>query len=182
MSPQTTPLTKCSSPRKVYIEENSNTNQAMTEQQVSTASQRQEEPSNSLKRESVMVVPQEPTPAGSTKKKKKISFDQIEIIELPIILGDHPCVQDGPPVSVCWKSQLRVSVCLERFENARKQHRRRFPHRISKCTRQDLLARHGFCQRDMDQATIEAKKTKLERFFSLMSSSSSPTNHTDDSR
>jgi hypothetical protein len=177
MRPQTTPLVKPSSPRRVSIEGN-NLSQDMTEHHAPTPLQHHEEAKNSLKRGAVSIVHQQSAPAT---KKRKISFDRIEIIELPIILGDHPCVQDGPPVSVCWNPQLRVSVCLERFENARKHHRRRFPRRMNKCTRQYLLAKHGFCQQDMDRATIEAKKTKLERFFSVASSSPSqaPTDHTD---
>ena len=104
-----------------------------------------------------------------SKKKRRIHFDRIEIIELPIILGDHPCVQDGPPLSVGWDPQLRFSVSLDRFEQARQQHRRRFPVRISEPIRRALLTKHGFRQCDMDQATIEAKKIKFERFFSLTS-------------
>ncbi len=100
------------------------------------------------------------------KTKRKISFHQVEIIELPIVLGDHPCVQDGPPVSVCWIPQLRCVVDLNRFEQLRTQ--RRPPRRINKLVRQWLLTKQGVSQSEMDDAIIAAKKIKLERFFSLV--------------
>ena len=48
-------------------------------------------------------------PSMSKFAKKSVRFHRIEIIELPIILTDHPSVTRGPPLGVGW-DVLRRSV------------------------------------------------------------------------
>ena len=45
----------------------------------------------------------------SKNVSKSVRFHQIEVIELPIILTDHPSVTRGPPLGVGWEA-LRRSV------------------------------------------------------------------------
>lgn len=103
---------------------------------------------------------------------KKIRFDKVDIIELPIGLGDNPSVQGGgPPISCSWHPQLRLSADLDKFERMRAPLRRGYCRRICQKLRTALVEKHGgFSQVEIDMAIIDAKKAKLERFFSFMTS------------
>lgn len=118
------------------------------------------------------------TTATTTKKpNKQLRFRYIEIIELPMVLGDNPCVQDGPPISVCWKPQRRVKACLERFESIRPP--RRGTQRMCRRLRCALLSKQGVADNEIEQATMEAKITKLQRYLSLASCESNNNNDID---
>ena len=99
--------------------------------------------------------------------KKRLRFHQIEIIELPISIGDNPCVTDGPPVACSWDTQLRVTINLDFFEQHRPK-RRAIPQLIlSRRTRERLLQKQGFSEGDISQATLEARRAKFDRMMSL---------------
>ena len=55
---------------------------------------------------------------------KKVSFDQVEIVELSMILGDHPGCTSGPPVQVSWDEQSRTTLQIDAYANARGPRRR----------------------------------------------------------
>jgi hypothetical protein len=52
-------------------------------------------------------------------KQKRVYFGSIEIVELAMILGDHPACRNGPPVQTSWNAQSRVSVNLDEYELTR---------------------------------------------------------------
>jgi hypothetical protein len=52
-------------------------------------------------------------------KKKKVSFADVEIIELPYTLGDNPSVSLGVPISASWEAQKRTTMNLDFFETYR---------------------------------------------------------------
>jgi hypothetical protein len=53
-------------------------------------------------------------------REKSVRFDQVEIIELPIILGDNPSVSTGgPPMSVGWETMRRTEFGLDFYETYR---------------------------------------------------------------
>jgi hypothetical protein len=113
-----------------------------------------------------LVVSKKTLAKKKSNRKKRLRFDKVEIIELPIILGDNPSVQDGPPLSCCWKPQFRLTCDLDCFEKFRP--RRRSGHELVLCKkiREAVLRKHGFSRKDIFQAAIDAKKIKLERLFS----------------
>ena len=105
--------------------------------------------------------------ATRKRKRAKLGFDEIEIIELPVGLGDNPGGLDGPPVSCCfYEPQLRIKVCLEVFEGQRPQRRTRKQLRLSKRLREKLLLKHGYSQDDITRATFEARKARFDRVLS----------------
>ena len=56
------------------------------------------------------------------KRKRSVRFDQIEIIELPIILGDNPSSSTGgPPMTVDWEALRRTEFGLDFYEKFRPQ-------------------------------------------------------------
>jgi hypothetical protein len=63
---------------------------------------------------------------NSTKmaiKQKKVCFGIIQIVELAMILGDHPACSTGSPVQTSWNAQSRVSVNLDEYELTRSPRR-----------------------------------------------------------
>jgi hypothetical protein len=61
--------------------------------------------------------------------KRKVSFNQIEIIELPYTIGDGPAT--GVPVTVGWKAQDRTAFGLDFFEQYRPKRRTKNALRLS---------------------------------------------------
>ena len=94
--------------------------------------------------------------------KKQLSFSQIEIIELPLTLGDSPSVRDGPPVSCCWDAQMRVKVNLDTFEQHRPKRRPRQSLLLSKQVRERILLKHGVSEFAIQSATQEAQRLRRD--------------------
>ena len=47
---------------------------------------------------------------------KKVWFDQLEVREYPMILGDNPATSEGAPVTIDWEFQNEFLVDVEYFE------------------------------------------------------------------
>lgn len=77
--------------------------------------------------------------------KKQVGFDSIEIIELPMTLGDHPSVSSWPPLTVGWKEQQRTTYSIDFFEKYRPQRRSLSGLVLSAETREGILFGNGFC-------------------------------------
>ena len=75
---------------------------------------------------------------------RRVSFGDIEIIELPMIIGVPSSEAPTAPLSVDWKFQKRTSFRVDFFEKYRPK--RRPPHclRLSSKTREDILLNQGF--------------------------------------
>jgi hypothetical protein len=58
-----------------------------------------------------------------TIKQKKVCFGSIEIVELAMILGDHPACSTGPPVQTSWDAQSRFCINLDEYELTRSPRR-----------------------------------------------------------
>jgi hypothetical protein len=96
------------------------------------------------------------TPKRYTMSTKQVNFDTIEIIELPMTLGDNPSVSVGAPLTVEWESQQRTTFQLDFFEKYRPERRSRRTLVISPEARQQILLQHGFCLEDILAASWEA--------------------------
>ena len=60
----------------------------------------------------------------TTTPKKNVSFHRIQIREYEQILGDHPAVSQGPPVSLGWNSQRALESTVQDYEDKRAPRRR----------------------------------------------------------
>jgi hypothetical protein len=94
---------------------------------------------------------------------KQVNFDTIEIIELPMTLGDNPSVSVGAPLTVEWESQQRTTFQLDFFEKYRPERRSRHTLVISPEAREKILLHHGVCLADILAATWEASLGKPRR-------------------
>ncbi|CAJ1946601.1 unnamed protein product [Cylindrotheca closterium] len=62
--------------------------------------------------------------SSKDKETKRVSWSEIDVVELPMILGDHPACRDGLPVQPGWISSDRYSVSVDSFEETRSPRRR----------------------------------------------------------
>ena len=68
--------------------------------------------------------------------KRRVTFGNIEIIELPVEIGDGPAF--GPPISVGWEAMARTEFNLEFFESYRPQRKPKQALRLNGQTRREL--------------------------------------------
>ena len=102
---------------------------------------------------------------------KRVSFESVEIIELPFALGDNPSVSHGPPLTTEWEAQHRTTLDLDFFETYRPSRRTGRNLVVSYEDREKLLLEHGFSKQQIAAASTEAAKTKSLRRSSPPSSS-----------
>ena len=55
---------------------------------------------------------------------RRVRFHVLEIIELPVILGDNPSCKSFPPVQPDWVAQSRTIVDVDLYELTRRKRRR----------------------------------------------------------
>jgi hypothetical protein len=99
------------------------------------------------------------------KRRKQVSFNRITIREYPIIIGDHPSVQGGPPLTISWEHVSSVDIDVDMYERARELscRRERSEMKMPREYRQELLKSLGFTMLDMRQGSKAAVKTRNQR-------------------
>eukprot|EP00980_Cylindrotheca_fusiformis_P007479 scaffold1549_cov105-Cylindrotheca_fusiformis.AAC.8 len=94
---------------------------------------------------------------------KRVSFDSIEIIMLPMIMGDHPACTDGPPVQTSWEQSYRHCFSVDEFEKRRSPYRRNSNDLyLSSVDRSRIVGLEDPVEDDCDNSTIEADTCKLQ--------------------
>lgn len=106
--------------------------------------------------------------------KKSVTFDSVSVREYDIILGDHPCVSRGAPISIGWNYFSTRSMDLDEYEVERFSKRSMFFKRkdnrhmvVSHFQRRTILRLIGYSDEDIDNAASEAKRAKVKRKSSL---------------
>jgi len=101
---------------------------------------------------------------------KSVSFDMVEVIELPFALGDSPAVSTGgPPLTVAWVPLRRIRLAVSVFEQFRRRKQRRDTRRdllISKHDRERILLQSGYTRDEIDQVILEVKRLRRLRMLS----------------
>ena len=63
-------------------------------------------------------------PRMTDDNEKRLRFGLVEIIEMPIVLGDNPSVSTGgPPMSVGWGAMRRTEFGVDFYEKYRPKRR-----------------------------------------------------------
>ena len=100
-------------------------------------------------------------------KRKKVSFDVIEVREHPRILGDNPSTKKGPPLSLGWYQPTEGRILLfsvDEFEKRRKAERHRSVSILSPTQRQRMLLREaGVTPKEIVEAQQEMSKIRKSR-------------------
>jgi len=101
-----------------------------------------------------------------------VSFDKIHIREHAMILGDNPCVSQGPPVSIDWEAQEEFVYNIFEYEEVRGPARKTFQMVIPRAGREALLKKAGHSRRDFAPVIRQVNRTKNQRKKTAMNISS----------
>jgi hypothetical protein len=71
-----------------------------------------------------------------TRSSRRVAFHEVEIIELPMMVGDGPSV--GVPLTVDWQPQDRSTFDIDFFEQFRPERRNKLQLRIGPESRERL--------------------------------------------
>ena len=95
---------------------------------------------------------------------KHVSFGDVTVRRYERILGDHPDVSIGPPVSIGWDYYSQKPLSLDKYESKRKQKRTCSEIMLSNSTRRIILKYLTDCtEEDIEKAITDVRKTQLQR-------------------
>jgi hypothetical protein len=80
--------------------------------------------------------------SGSEKAESRhVRFGEMHVREYSQVLGDHPCCQEGPPISLGWDYSQEQTCSVDDYEAKRLQCRRtRHELRLSFTDRREILS------------------------------------------
>ena len=99
------------------------------------------------------------------KRKSQVSFHQVTIRRYPMIAGDNPACEYGPPVTLDWGFEELPSLDLDDFESMRRRTRRQKLHHLllSYMQRQRILVGTGYTEQQIKQVEKEARTARFQR-------------------
>lgn len=103
------------------------------------------------------------------ENKKSVSFGSIEIREYTRIVGDHPDVKIGVPISIGWAFYQREAIPLDVYEANR--HPKRVILRLSSIARKNMLRNiFDIPEKEITSAEKEIQKIQKQRERSIKQS------------
>jgi hypothetical protein len=95
-------------------------------------------------------------------RSSKVQFGSIEIREYNRIVGDHPDVRVGPPVSIGWEYATRAPVSIDEYETTRPPYKLFL--RMNSITRKNMLNNvFGYSEEEIRSAEKEVQKIRKQR-------------------
>ncbi|KAL7503285.1 hypothetical protein ACHAXN_001095 [Cyclotella atomus] len=99
------------------------------------------------------------------KKSKGVFFAFVQIREHLRILGDHPSVSSGPPISLSWDVESNEMFSVDMYENFRDQYRRsKHEFLVPASIRTEWLLDAGYTMHtihEASQAITDARRKRL---------------------
>jgi len=100
----------------------------------------------------------------TSDKSPRVRFLNVTISEHPIIVGDNPGGNKGPPVTIAWESVKLATVDIDQFEKARQDERRDFNElKMPPTKRRSMLLDLGFTPKEINQGLKAANITRAQR-------------------
>mmetsp|Transcript_25259 Transcript_25259/g.39107 ORF Transcript_25259/g.39107 Transcript_25259/m.39107 type:complete len:293 (+) Transcript_25259:110-988(+) len=97
-------------------------------------------------------------------RARKVSFDEVEVREYPIRLGDHPDCSAGPPLTIAWDPVRETHYSVNKFESMREPMRRHNTElKLSYLTRKCALMELCYSDADLRRAMVEVRDAKQSR-------------------
>lgn len=97
--------------------------------------------------------PSTPVMQQHAGKRKAVAFSTVEIHHHKLILGDHPSVSDGVPLTLDWRVEYTEAIDLDAHEQNR--HCRNQPYLCMESSEREQLARNSGAS---DACLIETRK------------------------
>jgi len=100
---------------------------------------------------------------------RSVRFNEIEIREYNVILGDNPSVQFGPPISIGWdyKKESLVRIPVEDYESFRGERRVGKQLAIPGMIRDEILHENGVSRSDIVKVVRQVSRAKHKRSQTL---------------
>jgi hypothetical protein len=92
---------------------------------------------------------------GLLVKQRSVRWSTIEFHNHEVVLGDHPGVDDGPPLSIGWKSVGRDETSIDTYENERPERRRNSELIVPPEIRQRWLIESGYTRSEIKDCLLE---------------------------
>lgn len=102
--------------------------------------------------------------SGSTPSAVPVTFDNIEVREYSVVIGDNPSCTSGPPVSIGWSYNEGFVIGVEEYETRRQKRRNFLQMAMPRTVREEMLMyEFGFSRSQVAAAIRENVKTKNQR-------------------
>jgi hypothetical protein len=99
--------------------------------------------------------------ASSNDDRRKVQFSVVEVREYDRMIGDHPDVREGPPMSISWKYEEREPMHLHDYELSRFS---KGDYHLSSSTRKLLLRDVvGISEEEIRNAEKEVQRIQAQR-------------------
>ena len=101
---------------------------------------------------------------------RKVAFNEIEIREFPVGLGDNPAVLSGPPIALEWEPQKTHVLSVDAYEGAMGEgivRRRGKELKMPSSVREGLLLEGSYSKEEIKQATKAAKLVRRQRHTTI---------------
>ncbi len=98
-----------------------------------------------------------------TKHAAAITWAAVEINSHEVMLGDHPYVSSGPPITIEWDAFQSVKLTVAKYEECNPHHRSRGALLIPKAVREDWLRNQGYSRRELEIAIRSIHENKKGR-------------------
>jgi hypothetical protein len=99
--------------------------------------------------------------ASANEERRQVQFSFVQVREYERIIGDHPDVRVGPPLSLGWKYEERQPMPLDRYELS---HVSKGNYRLSSITRKNVLLNvFGISEEEIRAAEKEVQRIKAQR-------------------
>ena len=106
----------------------------------------------------------------TTAQKKSVRFSDITVREYPMILGDHPCVSCGPPITIDWQYSSEECLSIDEYvETNSFAPRERWQLLMPAFFRADLVSNSGCPYSELIKAMDEVHLIKAQRRITMNS-------------
>lgn len=108
---------------------------------------------------------------GSTSEKKAehVGFKMLFIKEFLPVIGDNPCVRNGPPIGLDWKTARddEIVLSIEDYESNRAPRRSGINLVLPRNIRERILMDQGYARKDFAKAIRSVLKAKKQRIRTI---------------
>lgn len=95
-------------------------------------------------------------------REAKVSFGSVIVREYNQVIGDHPEVRVGPPISLGWDYVQSAALSLDDYEKSKPQ--KRIVRRLTSVTRKNLLHNvFGYSEEEIRSVEKEVQKIQKKR-------------------
>jgi hypothetical protein len=100
--------------------------------------------------------------ANEERRQRQVQFSVVQVREYERIIGDHPDVSVGPPLSLGWKYEEIKPKPLDDYEQSRIS---KGDYHLSSFIRKDILVyRFGISEEEIRNVEREVRRIKIQRF------------------